>query len=242
MMKKNIVILIYFVLLLGTNSSVWASSKCPNQNLLGHCSDVTDCYNNNPDMDLQPCAEFACQLDIHEKGCCEIIPIPACDYDGDGYESEVDCDDMDPGIYPNAPKICNGKDNDCDGWSDGVSTMTIRGGGEPARRKKFADLQIMVNFTGLDGCIVDYTEDSITVHSGTTLAIDCYRGYGPDPTAIWLDNVRQPVNSDGLINCPDVTVEGGNVVLRLTNKRRTDTPPEQLTGSDTDSIVIKVVP
>ena len=40
------------------------------------------------------------------------------DADGDGYDSSVDCDDADPSVYPWAPEICDGQDNDCDGMVD----------------------------------------------------------------------------------------------------------------------------
>jgi hypothetical protein len=42
------------------------------------------------------------------------------DEDGDGSRAGVDCDDHDPDVYPGAPEVCDGKDNDCDpdGFAD----------------------------------------------------------------------------------------------------------------------------
>lgn len=38
------------------------------------------------------------------------------DNDGDGCGADVDCDDTDSSVYPGAPELCDGKDNDCDGF------------------------------------------------------------------------------------------------------------------------------
>jgi len=37
------------------------------------------------------------------------------DADGDGFLSAQDCGDSDPNVYPNAPEVCDGIDQDCDG-------------------------------------------------------------------------------------------------------------------------------
>ncbi|MCB9763746.1 MAG: FG-GAP repeat protein [Alphaproteobacteria bacterium] len=44
--------------------------------------------------------------------------IPAVDGDDDGFTEDVDCDDADPAVHPEADERCNGVDDDCDGDID----------------------------------------------------------------------------------------------------------------------------
>ena len=41
------------------------------------------------------------------------------DYDGDGFTADVDCNDNDANINPDAVEVCDGVDNNCDASIDG---------------------------------------------------------------------------------------------------------------------------
>ena len=49
---------------------------------------------------------------------------PLADADQDGYPADVDCDDTDPSIHPEAEEICDEKDNDCNDLVDDNPSIT----------------------------------------------------------------------------------------------------------------------
>ena len=85
------------------------------------CSDTLD---NDCDNDIDA-ADLGCNpLDIDNDldGFCE---GPTC---SDG-STPGDCDDTDLNVYPSAPRVCDGKDNDCDGWDDFFTDQDADGDG-----------------------------------------------------------------------------------------------------------------
>jgi acid phosphatase type 7 len=62
-----------------------------------------------------------------------VVPCLSCfghsgvDYDGDGFCSDIDCNDNNPHVYPGALEICDGIDNNCDGFSDTGETVSWTG-------------------------------------------------------------------------------------------------------------------
>ncbi len=82
-----------------------------------------------------PCvSHVGCVIDtcIESTKKCTHTPDPgkAIDFDKDGYVSAEcggpDCDDKDPSVFPGAPELCDGKDNNCDGKIDNGAVL-VRG-------------------------------------------------------------------------------------------------------------------
>jgi len=88
------------------------AERCRNQECrparrrdLPTCDDGDACTDDTCDVELDECTHVSNMVDA----------------DADGFTAEdcgPDCDDTDPLIYPGAPEVCNGKDDDCDDLID----------------------------------------------------------------------------------------------------------------------------
>ncbi|HEY1099819.1 MAG TPA: putative metal-binding motif-containing protein, partial [Myxococcota bacterium] len=121
--------------------------SCSAQGAWGMCAGVT-LPSNDPSM-----GELTCNM--VDDDCDGTVDDGNFDVDMDGVRSCAgDCMDMDPGVKPGLPEICDGKDNDCDGTVDGVSTACYSGPAETRGKGLCRDgSQQCVNGMGMGMCL-----------------------------------------------------------------------------------------
>lgn len=79
---------------------------------VGYVSDDTDCDDNNPDVN--PLTNWYADNDGDGFGDPTSI-LNQCEQPIGFVNNDLDCDDSQSTIYPGAPELCDGLDNDCDG-------------------------------------------------------------------------------------------------------------------------------
>ena len=133
----------------------------------------------------------------------------AVDVDGDGYASDVDCNDDDLAVHPDAAELCDGLDNDCDGTTDEEATDASAwyadadgdgyGAGEPSLA-----CDAPPDTVGEDG---DCDDGDVAFHPGADEG-DCAdpNDYNCDGSVGYADH-----DSDGVAACQDCDDEDPGV-------------------------------
>ena len=84
----------------------------------GFVANSTDCNDSN--NLINPTATEIPNNDVDEN--CDGI-VAVIDNDGDGVNSDEDCDDNNPNVFPGAAELCDGLDNNCDAQIDEGFTL-----------------------------------------------------------------------------------------------------------------------
>ncbi|MFC2134745.1 MopE-related protein [Bacteroidota bacterium] len=135
-----------------------------------HPENQMDIYWYNPSTEIWEAQNSNC--DLVNNYCTLVINhfsdyvlAGAVDGDGDGY-TRFDCDDADASIYPGAPELCDGKDNNCNYQNDEVVC------GDPTD----ADCD------GVNDCSADYCLESILPDNIPELVPNNYADIDGDST------------------------------------------------------------
>ncbi len=113
----------------------------------------------------------------------------AVDADGDGYlpygTGAIDCDDTSADVYPGAPELCDGLDNDCDGQIDEVNTISLD---TPS-----ASEGTLFSWTATtDGCAD--TETGTTIWDWQFIGLGACQGNNASASCLSLDNGDETAN------------------------------------------------
>lgn len=123
--------------------------------------------------------------------------VTATDIDEDGFSvCDGDCDDNDDSIYPGAPELCDGVDNNCNNIIDEPDNISTTY--EWIEAVALADLN---NTSGDDGGYADFTALSATLAIGNNYEITLTPGYA---TSSYNERWRVYIdlNQDGVFSNP----------------------------------------
>ena len=135
------------------------------------------------------------------SNCTSTVTVIGLDADGDGFSiCEGDCDDNNPDIYTNAPELCDGIDNDCDGSIDEPHSNNT--GYEWIESVVLNEIN---NVSGDNGGYADFTNLSATLATNESFFMTLTPGYSgttyPEKWRVYID-----YNQDGIFSHPSERV------------------------------------
>lgn len=159
----------------------------------------------------------------NSNSCVSEVTVVGNDADGDGFSScQDDCDDNNPTINVQAPELCDGLDNDCDGSIDEPDQISTAF--EWIESVAVADLE---NTSGDNNGYADFTSLSVTMALGQSYTITLTPGFSAgsysenwqlyidfNQDGIFADPAERVVQTQGTtpqtatINIPDDALTG----------------------------------
>jgi hypothetical protein len=100
---------------------------------------------------------------VETTDCANCFGSSNIDIDQDGFCDDIDCNDLDPDIYPGANETCDTKDNNCDGIYDTGSIVSWTGNGGD---------DLWSNASNWDQLMVPLTCQYVHINSTATVTID----------------------------------------------------------------------
>lgn len=156
--------------------------------------------------------------------CMAVLEVIALDGDGDGFSvCDGDCDDSNVDVYPGAPELCDGLDNDCDGFVD--EPDSIDSSASWIEQVKLAEID---NVSGNDGGYGDYTAMIANLTLGDSYTMTLTPGFvGSSSRVRWTAYIDFNQNGEFEHPAERVARERGNSTLLAT----VDIPATVLEGT-----------